>query len=832
MSTLTTTSQTIANGGSVVYRCDSAQNLYVEPDPTGSGTFDVICPAAGTNVNFTSPASWPSCIYKCIVPSPEPGYLASATSGLVMVNTDITFTCANNKHTIEGTTSNILTVTCGVTGKFPTGWDVCKTQCVVPTTANAMYTLPFTLPTVVVPGNTINLPCATPGHTVIEGTALSSALTLLCDATGNFPNPASWDICALHCAIPLPEAGYLPSLTVIPIAEAATVDYRCSSQYATVTNTGSNITTLTCPPSGILPQGWPICRVECVVPTSIPTGYTLQAGLSTYATQNTVINFNCSDPTHTVVVGTSAMPGFPAACEANGLFPVLGGWPNCTVYCPVPSPADNYMPQSSGTMPQEVAGMLSFQCLSPLATVIEPENETLSSTYNITCQANGTFPSGWPECHTHCLIPLAESTFDNVTMTTPIIEGTSISFPCAVTGAKVGMTHNESYALKCPAGGVLPFGWPKCAVRCIPPLGEQSYNSQPSGADTVPGGGNLTYTCMEPAAYSGTSSNKFHFVQCVNTTGEFEAGWPPCTIRCGIPESESGYNPYSLTGSIAIYDTISYSCTDPAAESGDSQGNMHIITCGSDGQFPTGWPSCKVVAQCNGLPHDGQVNFTLISDQAAGPIKAYRYITYTCNTTGDVFDNGAARFEVPCRIDGSYTPVTTWPTCRPQGNCSDTIPIPPAVNITGLANSTSTVAKALDVAEYNCLSVGWVLPYGFPKFYMQCGLDGTFPSPISWPECVDPLKAFTAAPSGECTCLGDPVLSKAKTKEVIDKLCRNYTITGNNIIVEETAPASNVRCGVIDPNATIAADNFCFCDSPLVQPGICRQNKLYAYQLC
>ena len=64
--------------------------------------------------------------------------------------------------------------------------------------------------------------------------------------------------------------------------------------------------------------------------------------------------------------------------------------------------------------------------------------------------------------------------------------------------------------------------------------------------------------------------------------------------------------------------------------------------------FLAGWPSCSVVATCTGMPHDNEVNFTLTASPAAGPVKAYRQITYTC-PAGEIFDDGNATFVVPCR---------------------------------------------------------------------------------------------------------------------------------------------------------------------------------------
>ena len=55
-----------------------------------------------------------------------------------------------------------------------------------------------------------------------------------------------------------------------------------------------------------------------------------------------------------------------------------------------------------------------------------------------------------------------------------------------------------------------------------------------------------------------------------------------------------------------------------------------------------------MVATCTGMPHDNEVNFTLTASPAAGPIKAYRQITYTC-PAGEIFDDGNTTFVVPCR---------------------------------------------------------------------------------------------------------------------------------------------------------------------------------------
>ena len=60
------------------------------------------------------------------------------------------------------------------------------------------YRVPDTLPLVVVPGNTIELPCNYSQETVIVGAALEPKLTLTCQKDGKFPDPSQWDKCAKY----------------------------------------------------------------------------------------------------------------------------------------------------------------------------------------------------------------------------------------------------------------------------------------------------------------------------------------------------------------------------------------------------------------------------------------------------------------------------------------------------------------------------------------------------------------------------------------------------------------------------------------------------------
>ena len=49
----------------------------------------------------------------------------------------------------------------------------------------------------------------------------------------------------------------------------------------------------------------------------------------------------------------------------------------------------------------DVGSSVTFTCKNSAHTV----GTTMENTHDLTCLANGTFPSGWPECAVKCLVP-------------------------------------------------------------------------------------------------------------------------------------------------------------------------------------------------------------------------------------------------------------------------------------------------------------------------------------------------------------------------------------------------------------------------------------------
>ena len=83
-----------------------------------------------------------------------------------------------------------------------------------------------------------------------------------------------------------------------------------------------------------------------------------------------------------------------------------------------------YQPVPAGTAPVAVGAMLSFSCKNDDHSV----GDTLRSVHDIECGADGSFPSGWPECAMRCLVPEPEEGYDAAdNQGSPVGVGTEVS---------------------------------------------------------------------------------------------------------------------------------------------------------------------------------------------------------------------------------------------------------------------------------------------------------------------------------------------------------------------------------------------------------------------
>ena len=68
----------------------------------------------------------------------------------------------------------------------------------------------------------------------------------------------------------------------------------------------------------------------------------------------------------------------------------------------------------------------------------------------------------------------------------------------------------------------------------------------------------------------------------------------PSSRHCTIPAPEAGYSASTEVTPATVGQEITYMCSGQYATVTGSGSNELKITCGSDTNFPSGWPKCKV----------------------------------------------------------------------------------------------------------------------------------------------------------------------------------------------------------------------------------------------
>ncbi|XP_059084326.1 uncharacterized protein LOC131881466 isoform X1 [Tigriopus californicus] len=719
----------VPNDFFVTFKCDSNDNMHLEPDLNGDGKFQVQC---GSDDFFEVPTAWSQCVKKCQVPGAQPSYKAQPiNTPMVNVGSTLTYKCLQPGGLVDGTTSNTHTITCGADGTFPS---------------------------------------------------------------------TAWPECIVRCLIPAPEMSYKASTDVDPVNVGATVTFSCAQSGHTVGETNSGDHVITCGSNGKFPNGWPRCALKCDVPTPEP-GFRAQKD-NTQVTLGGKLRFYCETEGQTV--GSTNDNFHEVTCQENGTFPT--GWPECSTKCQVPRDVPGFNNPPNEDPPMQIDETKIYTCQNNLMST----GPSLSNEHEITCMADGTIsPEEWPMCEIRCLIPSPQPGYQpQDPAVDPPGYGESLFFECEEAGAKVGNTTSNQHEVTCRGDGLFDMDWPPCSIRCIPPYGEDGYNSQPAGTPTIEVGGELAYSCMETGALSGNTAFTTHTVTC-GSDGTFPTGWPPCQIRCAVPEAQAGYEaPADPPGSIDVGESVVFTCATTEAEVGSTQSNQLTLTCGADGSLANIWPPCLIPATCPTPPDLEATNTSLVAkNPIPDPVKAHRKVEYEC-PDGETTDEGPSIF-LACLPDGTYEERAEWPTCRELVACNDSIPIPAPDS--GLANSTSTIAVEGDEVEYSCSNSSLKIN-GEDTFTLTCGSNGLLPDPVNWPICTDPNEAFMSDPVEICHCLGD-IDDVDKAKIVLNKVCREGAMTK---AFNGKIGVSRKRCGVKDLEAITEA-NKCFCESPLEQ---------------
>lgn len=507
-----------SQGDPATYKC-SGTNEY--SGTSNGATHSITCGADGT---FPQDP-WPACSKKCATPTPGFGFDAQPNSDLVAIDGKLTYTCSNANFYVSGnapTREHIIT--CSATGQFtPSTWPNCIAKCQAPAVDAAYDDPDNNAGNFFAVGATISYKCKNANE--LSGSSTSNMHQMTCQDTGIFSN-ANFPACQVKCLIPQPEVGYKALTSTTPVAVGEIVTFECQDAQATVGNEMKSGLNLTCGSDGTFPTGWDTCAVRCAVHQPNATkGYNPQAAGTPPALKGATLTYTCATAGHTV--GDTLKPFHTITCGNDGTFPNPDTWPSCEMKCRIPLGEAGYNNQSSSLgLAASVGQKLNYTCTNSGETV----GDTLKPYHEIECANTGNFPTGWPKCAIKCAIPTPENGYNAPADTTPIALGETVSFTCSQTGALVGSTTSNKHTLTCPTTGVLPSGWPTCDVRCVPPKGEQGYNSQPAGTGTKAVGESLKYYCMNQGELSGNSSVNYHTVTC-GSNGQFPSSWPKCETR-------------------------------------------------------------------------------------------------------------------------------------------------------------------------------------------------------------------------------------------------------------------------------------------------------------
>ncbi len=96
----------LADGEYLTFTCDSSPPVheYLDEHPANN-EFQVQCVSG----EFEQPGSWPYCVKKCTVPTPEAGFQESvvhSTGDIIPGDTEVTFECVNSNAYIQGTAND------------------------------------------------------------------------------------------------------------------------------------------------------------------------------------------------------------------------------------------------------------------------------------------------------------------------------------------------------------------------------------------------------------------------------------------------------------------------------------------------------------------------------------------------------------------------------------------------------------------------------------------------------------------------------------------------------------------------------------------------------
>ncbi|XP_062509242.1 receptor-type tyrosine-protein phosphatase F-like isoform X2 [Corticium candelabrum] len=485
----------------------------------------------------------------------------------------------------------------------------------------------------------------------------------------------------------------------------ATSTYTCNEGYKLVGNK-----MVTCQSNGNWSGGTPECKVvDCGAPPNVTSGGSVDATSTTYSK---TAKYTCD-------VGHRLTGNETITCQSDGNW--SGGAPECKVVdCGAPSNVT-----SGGSVDA------TSTTYSKTAKYTCDVGHRLNGNETITCQSDGNWSDGAPECKVvDCGAPPSVTSGGSVDATSTTYSKTA-KYTC-----DVGHRLNGNETITCQSDGNWSDGAPECkVVDCGAPPSVTSGGSVDATSTTY--SKTAKYTCDVGHRLNGNET-----ITC-QSDGNWSDGAPECkVVDCGAPPSVTSGGSVDAT-STTYSKTAKYTC-----DVGHRLNGSETITCQSDGNWSSGAPECKVV-DCGAPP-----NVT-----SGGSVDA----------TSTTYNESA---KYVCKVGHRLTGNETI-TCQSDGNWSDGAPecelqsCPDVNDVTGRVASNSNVMFD-SIIDFTC-NDSYVL-YPEESRVVRCIelKDGAVKWNASFPECgVVPSVALSNSVHQDFPTLTSPPINGGNSAENI-----------------------------------------------------------------
>lgn len=666
------------------YSCKTGATLQGVSNPQiENNRFMTQCQVGG---NWNATIDWPTCIVEfcpeSIIQS-FPGY-ARIGSGDVPVETNIEYKCADPSKIMPGGTNHLILCRADGTVDNTTTLPPCEAADLCPSAPipdASSHLAPYSGPSV--KEYSFAMYVCKDGAT-LEGVSNpdieNNKFKLQCEDGGQWPATVTWPTCIVEKCAEFPAVGGIKPkhTTFIPVGGFS--KYVCETD-GQVFDTGLEID-VECLADGTMdiPNPIPPCRepVVCPAPPVPDAASSLQNSASTDVTEFSSAEYMCADHTFLIKTDPNVKDGkFMLQCKAGGTYDAAPTWTSCRHYRCDPSTL---------TIP------IGFMAANP-----EPFVYT-NDEYNLVCETEGEITS----------------------------EGPFLSATCQEDGTFTPLPANPTCAP--PA---------TCAPPTVAPPAENRFKPYDSSVD-VKVYGSAKFEC-EDGLFIKLANGEFvssYELKCNGDQSYETPTWPKCGVKTCNVVPPTGFQ---VSNSAPFRDESAFfSCA--SSNQVTNEGKTIPLTCLEDGTYdtPDGNVTCRSPQICSSLIPEPPANTNLVS-MGSQVSKEFDIAMFKCKLgftfKGTVAENrpdttNTDFFHLPCAGTAGFPDPVDWPVCVPR--CTTALPAPPAEQ--NLQPRTFVYVDPGQYLEYECANQDYSVPTSH-YFKVQCGQDGQFITPTTWPTC-------------------------------------------------------------------------------------------------